>query len=387
MVKGLSRFAALIVSLITLFVVMGVWSLTVRSRRARAQFVREATVERTKAAESRFQASVRAGEKGVSVTIDSGTAEALPYGPEGVEVRSTLSDAIDAVADSVERLTRNGRLRGRRIREVGVVEARRRDDAPDIRSARLRLVKVLRVRGVNARDGEARRFGGMTLEVSLRKEGEDAELLGVYARDGGFMREILIEGEDTGDVVDSQLNFEMRNLPRADRSILRFKTAVTLSADDAREDALDLLARRIRKELWNLALVSTAIDEADASEYERRVWDRYSRDFLVGLGALQTRPETVDVDGDTFHRVEVSWVASRRDLRDLAKGVALSMLAERREPWLKLGFSLGFAVLALLLWLKVDWLLKGHFAVLSKLGFVMLVVMGVGLIWSLNIHV
>ena len=160
-----------------------------------------------------------------------------------------------------------------------------------------------------------------------------------------------------------------------------------MSPDDAREDALDLLARRIRKELWSMALVSTGIDETDASEFERRLWDRYSRDFLVGLGALQTRPETLEVDGDTFHRVEVRWVASRRDLQDLAKGVALSMLAERREPWLKLGFSLGFAVLALLLWLKVDWLLKGHFAVLSKLGFVMLVVMGVGLIWSLNIHV
>ncbi|HGY92859.1 MAG TPA: hypothetical protein ENK43_16970 [Planctomycetes bacterium] len=387
MVRGLSRFAALIVSLIALFVVLGAWSLTVRSRRARAQFVREVAVERRDAAERRFEASVRASGHGVSVTVDSVEPEALQYGPEGVEVRSTLSDAIDAIADSVERMTQNGRLRGRRIREVGVIEAHRRDDAPDIRSARLRLVKVLRMRGVNARDGEARRFGGMTLEISLRKEGEEAELLGVYEREGGFMREILIEGASAGDVADAQLDFEMRKLPRSDRSTLRFKTGVTLSPDDAREDALDLLARRIRKELWSMALVSTGIDETDASEFERRLWDRYSRDFLVGLGALQTRPETLEVDGDTFHRVEVRWVASRRDLQDLAKGVALSMLAERREPWLKLGFSLGFAVLALLLWLKVDWLLKGHFAVLSKLGFVILVVMGVGLIWSLNIHV
>ncbi len=387
MVRGLSRFAALIVSLMALFVVLGVWSLTSRSRRARAQFVHDAVVEGRSAEEERFRASVRADSSGVRVTVDSRGSVALQYGPEGVEVRSTLSEAIDAVADAVERLTRNGRLRGRRIREVGVIEARRRGDAPDIRSARSRLVKVLRIRGVNARDGEARRFGGMTLEISLRREGENAELFGVYARDGGFMREILIEGTPNDAVDDTQLNFEARKLPRSDRAVLRFKTGVTLSPDDAREDALDLLARRIRKELWSLALVSTGIEETDAKEYERRLWDRYSRDFLVGLGALQTRPETVEVDGDTFHRVEVGWVASRRDLKDLAKGVALSMLAERREPWLKLGFSLGFSILALLLWLKVDWLLKGHYAVLSKLGFVMLVVMGVGLIWSLSIHV
>lgn len=103
--------------------------------------------------------------------------------------------------------------------------------------------------------------------------------------------------------------------------------------------------------------------------------------LAVGRWHVRSRP-VVGPDDITRYEAFISWVGSRREIERIAGNITGYHRLEEKSPWIRTGLTLLMLVVTILGWLKVDWWLKGHHPFLTKLAFVMFLVVSLGLIWS-----
>ncbi len=173
---------------------------------------------------------------------------------------------------------------------------------------------------------------------------------------------------------------------------LSFRTENTTSPLFAEEDALDGLRARIVSRIWRLGLARGYLDFNDHREFLGEMERRYSRDILVGMGRRSMQPTKTILNGEANeqdivnYQTEVVWSGNARQLTRIADAVGDSIRTRNRAPFIRLGLSLGLCVLSLLTWLRVDWWLKGHYSLMSKLAFVILAALTVTAVWNYPIH-
>lgn len=294
--------------------------------------------------------------------------------PQGLDVEATLDEAILRAADQVQSQLRG---RGRRVSGARVyirpVSDRVEDPARDLMVALRRRHGVAAT--INPRNG-----ANVVIDLDIR---DDDELGPILSLRGDVKAAIAIDERLTN--LLPAAGARVYGL-KGRRQTIRFKTGPTLDEDSALEDGRDFLARRITDQLATLAESENWIDGEQRWRFEQILESRYPRDVLIGLGHANIVPDGAAFEDQTFYHANVVWTASEYELRHVAQGVAKTLLIENREPWIKLGLSVGLLVLAILGWLRIDWWLKGHYSFLTKLACAMLLVAGLGLLWSFQLH-
>lgn len=292
----------------------------------------------------------------------------------GIDVEASLDDAVVRAGEVVYESLRR---RGRRIAGSRVYVRARRDHAEDI--AR-RLMVVLRQRHGMAAINNSRRGANVVIDVDVQRNDDLGLLL------------VLSGGVDTAIAIDDSLFTLAENIERlpmdhiGQQRTIRFKTGPTLDEESAVEDGRDLLAERIVDHLTEMALVQNWMSLEKRERFQTSLRERYPRDVLVGLGHVDVQAHEMDFDGGHHYSASVTWTANERELGWTARSVAKALIIEDREPWIKLGLSVAFLILAILGWLRLDWWLKGHHSFLTKLAFAMLYVAGLGVLWSIELH-
>ncbi|MCA9321105.1 MAG: hypothetical protein KDB53_10235 [Planctomycetes bacterium] len=292
------------------------------------------------------------------------------------DIDDVYSRAAEFVIDSYDRS-------GQRIHDLAIVPALGHDES--VLADRLeveRLVQALRRRGVNATNRSMRPRDRADVRLAWIDLGADGDLLHVdVARTGARTAFCLVprNSRPSGSSVSAD------RVPG--HMEVRFRTPLNFSEVDAVETGRDQLVSRLRDEIRRMGSGIGQDDLEGHRLFDARLAMRYSPEFLIGLGQFDAEPVRLEIEGDEYWRADVRWIGRRSDLKGLADAVSMSILAERREPWLRLGFSVALALIGFLGWLRTDWWLKGHWSIFTKLAFVMLVAAGVGLIWNVSFHV
>ena len=292
----------------------------------------------------------------------------------GIDVEASVDEAVIRAGEFVNDTLRR---RGRRTAGSRVYVRAAREHAEEI--AR-QLMVVLRQRHGMAAINNSRRGANVVIDVDVQR----AEDLGLLL--------VLSGGVETAIAIDDSLftlaeNSERLPLDHHGRQrTIRFKTGPTLDEESAIEDGRDLLAERIVDHLTEMALLQNWMSLDKRERFKTSLRDRYPRDVLVGLGHVDVQAHRIEFDDAHHYSASVTWTANERELGWTARSVAKALIIEDREPWIKLGLSVAFLVLAILGWLRIDWWLKGHHSFLSKLACAMLYIAGLGVLWSFELH-
>lgn len=362
MARVLKTILGLFAAFLVLCIAMSAVLVPLRNRHVEAEFERTQRM-RARAVEDERRAMATSPSRG----------RASPY-PRGIDVEASLDDAIRRAAEEVDQQLRR---RGRRP-DGGWVYIR--PLSPGVEPAARDLTVELRRNHEIAATMESRNGASVVIDLDLR---DDDDLGPVLALRGGVNAAIGVD-ERLASLLPAA---EGRRYPTPHRRrALRFKTAPTLDRESALADGREFLAHRIAEDLAALAISERWIDGDEQWRFESVLEERYPADVLIGLGRARIEPEETAFDDQTFHHANVVWTADQRELDHVAQGVAKTLLIEDREPWIKLGLSVGLLVLAILGWLRIDWWLKGHYSFLTKLACAMLLVAGLGLLWSFRLN-
>lgn len=345
-------------------------------------------IQKIKANQPRFQGESR-GDVAVRVkhvTLSDGAYWQPFVAPEGgIDTERSLDRAAGALADRIVADTLDRRRRGWEIETIAVHTDRDAEYRRENRSLMRRVAKeVEKLTHLWVFEGAAGdRAQGY--KVVDRIHPELGRIVDAMSDD---------ERLKTSVIVDKRMT-EMPVIPHngSQRSELSFLTLRQRTADFAREDALDALSARIKRDIWRLALAGRHMNLQDHDEFMMVLDRKYSRELLVGIGRRSLQPIKIvmgDAKGggdDVYYQTEVVWSGNHYYMSDIADVIGDTIRTTKRAPFVRLGLSLGLCVLAMLTWLRVDWWLKGHYSLLNKLAFVILAACSIIAVWNYPIHV
>lgn len=310
-----------------------------------------------------------------------------PYGAleGGLDTERTLELAAKTLARRIAHDTWSRRREGREIETIAI--RGNQNDGDKVANRRLvhrvkkEVEKMTRLWVFDGTAGE--RAQGYL--VADRIHPEHGRIVDVKSDDSKLRASVVIDRKMT----------EMPVIPGnwARRSEMSFLTYRQRTPEYAREDALDALSSRIKGEIWRLALANGHSEIEDKEEFALVLGDKYTREILVGIGRRSLQPIKIilgdahDGSDEIYYQTEVVWSGNQNNMIDIADAVSDTIRTRKRVPFVRLGLSLGLCVLALLTWLRVDWWLKGHYSLLSKLSFVILAVCSILAVWNYPIHV
>lgn len=168
---------------------------------------------------------------------------------------------------------------------------------------------------------------------------------------------------------------------------IRFASVPTTDIQAARGDALESLGKRIRNYIFDAAVERDFLS-ADADEraaFAKSLSRRFDDTVIAGFGDLRMFHSAWELDDTTYHHAIVSWKPDADAIHHAAYLVSQDHVVRQRGPWIRGGLILAALILAVLGWLRVDWLMQGRFGVLTKLMFLVLLAASCVLIYNVEL--
>ena len=291
---------------------------------------------------------------------------------DGLDLAPTIEGAAVRIAGAIESAYRSVGHRGERV----TLNLGSGEEAPGESVGRV-IQATLSTKGIVASVTPSRSSGRFTVSITKHQ----GTMLGDYL------------AANAGDPpVDIKVAYGMPSLEagktpaRPGELVIRLRTDLTLSEDDAAEDALDALARRIERIALDRQVAYGNLDRDDDAEFMRRFRGFYDRPLLLQQGVYEVFPEERKSSDQSYWLASAIWRGQERRVDRIAESIADAIRFERRLPFIRAGLTLGALVLAVLAWFKLDWWLKGHNAFLTKFACGILFAVAVGLIWSAKFH-